>query len=232
MSIEVEKLMTGYGPITILRDVSIRIEDGSILGILGRNGMGKTTFMRALSGTLPAIRGRISLLDRDITTLKPHERARAGISTVPQDGGIFPKLTVRENLFLGWLMARGARDRMDEVLNYFPRLRERLNQAAGTLSGGEQRMLSIGRALMTNPQVMLLDEPSDGVMPILVKQIARDLSEINEKEGVTIIIVEQNVSMVLAMTNRCAIIEKGCIVAEGTGDRPLNKAEIEQYLTL
>lgn len=232
MSLDVKNLTTGYGPITILRDVSINMEDNSILGVLGRNGMGKTTFIQCLAGMLPVNSGQIALGGQDITGFKSYERAIAGISTVPQDGGVFPNLTVMENLKLGKMASTQPIDRLDEVFTYFPRLKERVHQAAGTLSGGEQRMLSIGRALMANAKVMLLDEPSDGVMPILVKQIANNLAEINRKENITMIIVEQNVSMVLAMTNNCAIMEKGQIVLKGTKESPLSKEEIESHLTV
>lgn len=232
MSLKVSNLSTGYGLLTIIRNITVNIEDDSILGVLGRNGMGKTTLMKCLAGMLPANNGNIYLSNKDITNLKSYERAREGISTVPQDGGVFPKLTVNENLLLGKLSSKSTKDRRQEVFDYFPRLQERMNQAAGTLSGGEQRMLSIGRALMTNPKVMLLDEPSDGVMPILVKQIAKNLADINRNEKIMMIIVEQNVNMVLAMTNRCAIIEKGAIVAEATDTNPLSREEIENHLAL
>jgi len=232
MTVVVSNLTTGYGGIIVLRDVSLRIGTGEILGVLGRNGMGKTTLMRCLSGLLPAISGQIGLDNVDLTKLKPHRRARAGLSSVPQDAGMFRQLTVRENLELGKLVSSERRDRTDEVLAYFPRLGERLDQAAGTLSGGEQRMLAIGRALMANPKVLLLDEPSDGVMPLLVKQIAQNLIEINRIEKITIIIVEQNVPMVFDMTNHCVIMEKGRIVAEGTRAEISSSDVMMQYLAL
>jgi ABC-type branched-subunit amino acid transport system ATPase component len=232
MTIEVANLVTGYGGMVVLRDVSLRVGTSEILGVLGRNGMGKTTLMRCLSGLLPAISGQIRLDNVDLTGLKPHQRARMGVSTVPQDAGMFRQLTVRENLELGKLVSGTQRDRTDEVLAYFPRLGERLDQAAETLSGGEQRMLAIGRALMANPKVLLLDEPSDGVMPLLVKQIVQNLIEINDREHITIIIVEQNVPMVFDMTDHCVLLEKGRIVAEGTRAEISRTDVMKQYLAL
>jgi ABC-type branched-subunit amino acid transport system ATPase component len=177
--------------------------------------------------------GTIRLDGRDITRLAPHERARAGIATVVQGRGIFPKLTVRENLVMGRVAGgRGRRNRLDEVLGYFPRLGERMSQAAGTLSGGEQQMLAIGRALMTDPKVMLLDEPSEGIMPILVQQIGQIVGEINRASGLTVVIVEQNVPMVFAMTDRCIVVEKGRIVAQGSREEVSRSEVMKEYLAI
>jgi ABC-type branched-subunit amino acid transport system ATPase component len=184
MILEVDRVSAGYGPITVLRDVSMQVEPGEILGVLGRNGMGKTTLIRTLSGLIRPDAGRIVFDGRDVTALSPHERARLGMTTVVQGRGMFAKLSVRESLEMGRIASRRAtRSRIDEVLDYFPQLKERLNQAAGTLSGGEQQMLAIGRGLMTDPRLMLLDEPSDGIMPVLVKQISDILLAINSNES-------------------------------------------------
>ncbi len=233
MALEVEGVTAGYGSITVLRDVSLRVADGEILGVLGRNGMGKSTLIRCISGLIPASAGALRFADRDITRLPPHQRARLGITTIVQGRGIFPRMSVRENLEMGRIAGGTAkRSRLDEVLGYFPRLKERLGQLAGTMSGGEQQMLAIGRGLMTDPKLMLLDEPSDGIMPALVAQIAETLVAINRAEGMTIVIVEQNVPMVFRMTRHCIILEKGTVVAEGSREELEASEAMHEYLAV
>jgi urea ABC transporter ATP-binding protein UrtE len=233
MALVVENVTAGYGPIIVLRGISLAVEHGEILGVLGRNGMGKTTLIRCLAGLIAPRAGTIALDGQDITRLAPHERARRGIATVVQGRGIFPRLTVRENLEMGRIAGGHVkRDRSEEVLSYFPHLSERLGQGAGTLSGGEQQMLAIGRALMTDPKVMLLDEPSEGIMPILVQQIGTIVQQINREAGVTVIIVEQDVPVVFAMTNRCIILEKGRIVAQGSREEVSRSEVMKEYLAI
>jgi branched-chain amino acid transport system ATP-binding protein len=233
MSLEVENIDAGYGPIGVLRGVSFSVGQGEVVGVLGRNGMGKTTLIRALSGLVIPTAGAIRFEGRDITRLEPHRRARLGITTVVQGRGMFPKLTVRENLKMGRMASgRVNRDRTEEVLDYFPRLHERLGQLAGTMSGGEQQMLAIGRGLMTDPRLMLLDEPSDGIMPTLVTQIADTLTRINRTEHTAIVLVEQNVPLVFAMAERCIILEKGQVVAGGTRDEVSGSELMQQYLAI
>ena len=233
MSLEVNDVTAGYGKITVLRNITFNIRDGQIVGLLGRNGMGKTTLIRCLAGLIVPSSGTIHFDGADITQLPPHERARRGITTVVQGRGVFPGLTVRENLEMGRIAStRKKRSRYDEVVGYFPRLAERLDQAAGTMSGGEQQMLAIGRGLMTDPTLMLLDEPSDGIMPTLVQQIAQTLSQINRNEGTTILIVEQNVPMVLGMAERCMVVEKGRLVVDGTRDELAESAVMKEYLAI
>ena len=233
MALEVGSVAAGYGSITVLRGVSLRVADGEILGVLGRNGMGKSTLIRCISGLIPASAGTIRFAGRDIAALPPHQRARLGITTVVQGRGIFPRMTVRENLEMGRIAGGTVkRSRLDEVLGYFPRLKERLGQLAGTMSGGEQQMLAIGRGLMTDPKLMLLDEPSDGIMPALVAQIAETLVAINRNEGMTIIIVEQNVPMVFRMTRHCIILEKGTVVAEGSREELEASEVMHEYLAV
>ncbi|MEK0083538.1 ABC transporter ATP-binding protein [Benzoatithermus flavus] len=233
MALEVHDLTAGYGSITVLRGISLRVKDGEIVGVLGRNGMGKSTLIRAISGLVPASAGIIHFAGEDITRAPPHVRARLGLTTVVQGRGIFPRLTVRENLEMGRIAGGGAkRSRLDEVLGYFPRLRERMTQLAGTMSGGEQQMLAIGRSLMTDPKLMLLDEPSDGIMPALVHQIAETLVAINRNEGMSIVIVEQNVPMVFRMTRHCVILEKGKVVAEGDREHLETSEVMRQYLAV
>ena len=233
MELRVDNVTAGYGDITVLRDVSIHVPSGEILGVLGRNGMGKTTLIRTIAGLITPTSGAIQLDGQDITRLPPYERARRGITTVVQGRGVFPFLTVAENLAMGHIAAgRAKRSRIDEVLHYFPRLAERLDQPAGTMSGGEQQMVAIGRGLMTDPTIMLLDEPSDGIMPVLVKQIAEILVEINRRETMTIIVVEQNVPMVFSMARRCVILEKGGVVAEGSNEELAGTEIMQEYLAI
>lgn len=210
MKVEVSGLSSGYGRITILRDLDLQVAEGQITAVLGRNGMGKSTLIHTLAGLLPATKGTIHLNGKDMTQASMRDRARAGVTTVVQGRGIFPRLTVRENLIMGRVASgRAKRDRTDEVVTYFPRLGERMSQMAGTMSGGEQQMLAIGRGLMTDPTLMLLDEPSDGIMPKLVSQIADTLVRINREQGMTVIIVEQNVPMVFRMASHFMVMEKG-----------------------
>jgi branched-chain amino acid transport system ATP-binding protein len=231
--LEVTNLHAGYGNIAVLRDVSFSLARGEIIGVLGRNGMGKSTLIRALSGLILPKSGSIAIDGTVLTSLPPHRRAAHGITTVVQGRGIFPKLTVRENLEMGRLaLGRARRNRMDEVLGYFPRLRERLSQLAGTMSGGEQQMLAIGRGIMSDPGIMLLDEPSDGIMPILVSQIGTTLAEISRQTGMSILIAEQNVPLVFSMTDRCIILEKGRVVAEGTREQVSRSDVMKTYLAI
>ncbi|MFH0789342.1 MAG: ABC transporter ATP-binding protein [Pseudomonadota bacterium] len=231
--LRVESLTAGYGSITILRDISLQINHGQILGVLGRNGMGKTTLIRCLSGLIPLTRGAIFLDGEDINRLPPHKRARIGITTVVQGRGIFPDLTVHENLEMGRIASNTKkRNRIDEVVGYFPVLSDRFSQKAGTLSGGEQQMLAIGRGLMTGPKLMLLDEPSEGIMPMLVRQISAILVEINRNERMSIIIVEQNLPMVFSMTNSCIILEKGQIVITGNKEELSQSTVMKQHLAI
>jgi ABC-type branched-subunit amino acid transport system ATPase component len=233
MDLVVDNVTAGYGDITVLRDISISVDDGEILGVLGRNGMGKTTLIRCLAGLLPLQAGVIRLGGQDITRLSAHERARRGITTIVQGRGIFPRLTVWENLEMGRIAAGGNKpSRLGEVFEYFPRLKERRHQRAGTLSGGEQQMLAIGRGLMTVPKLILLDEPSDGVMPLLVRQIGEIMGRINRAQRITMVIVEQNVPMVFSMTDHFAIIEKGRVVAEGSRDAVASSEVMKEYLAI
>ena len=232
MLLELQDVHAGYGPVRVVRGVSLALREGEVLGLLGRNGMGKTTLIRSIAGLLAPSRGSIRFAGQDLTRLPAHERARRGIATVVQGRGIFPRLSVWENLEMGRVAGGSKPSRLQEVIGYFPRLGERLRQAAGTLSGGEQQMVAIGRALMTHPKLMLLDEPSDGIMPILVRQIAEILVQINRREGMAMVVVEQNVPMVFAMAERCVILEKGQVVAEGTREDVAQSDVMREYLAI
>jgi len=233
MTLNVKNLTAGYGEITVLRNITLEVQEGQILGVLGRNGMGKTTLIRSLCGLIPVDSGSIDLFGDEISGLPPHKRARKGMATVVQGRGIFPGLTVSENLEMGRIASgKKKRSRIDEVFHYFPRLSERVDQKAGTLSGGEQQMLAIGRGIMTDPKVLLLDEPSEGIMPILVQQIAKVLSEINKSDRMMIIIVEQNLPMVFSMTEQCIILENGQVVLEGTRKEIESSDVMKKYLAI
>ncbi len=233
MDIVLDQVSAGYGDGAVLSGLSMSVDSGAILGVLGRNGMGKSTLVRTIAGLNLPTAGKIHAGGIDITRLPPHQRARLGITTIVQGRGIFPQLTVRENLEMGRMGAgRDKPSRLDEVLGYFTRLGERLDQKAGTMSGGEQQMLAIGRSLMTHPKVMLLDEPSDGIMPILVQQIAEILLQINREHKLTILIVEQNVPLVFRMTEQCVIIEKGRVVAQGTRAELEASDAMREYLAI
>jgi len=234
MSLELRGVDAGYGSIVVLRGLSFAVPRGSILGVLGRNGMGKSTLIRTIAGLNTTRAGSIHYDGTDLSREPAHVRARRGITTIVQGRGMFAQMSVRENLEMGRI-ASGRRhlgDRLEAVFEYFPRLRERLHQAAGTLSGGEQQMLAIGRGLMTNPTLMLLDEPSDGIMPALVQQITATLAEINRSEGMTIVVVEQNVPMIQTLANRCIVLEKGRIVAEGSTAEIVESDAMREHLAL
>jgi branched-chain amino acid transport system ATP-binding protein len=230
--LEVRDVVAGYGRGTVLQGLSLSVDRGEVVGILGRNGMGKTSLIRVLAGLLRVREGSITLDGTDLTQAPVHARSTHGIAVVPQGRGVFGELTVKENLQLGRLAAgsRSRPGRLDEVLAYFPRLGERGSQQAGTLSGGEQQMLAIGRALMAEPQLLLLDEPSDGIMPVLVQQISKNIVDINRNEGLTIVVVEQNVPMVRSMARRCVLLERGRIIADGTVEALTDSGQLEQHL--
>lgn len=228
----VEDVVAGYGRGVVLHELSMSVQEGEVLGVLGRNGMGKSTLIRVLAGLLHVRSGRLEIDGADLTHAPPHIRARHGIAVVPQGRGVFADLTVTENLELGVLAAadRARPGRLKEVLEYFPRLDERADQKAGTMSGGEQQMLAIARAMMAEPRLLLLDEPSDGIMPVLVQQIADNIRDINRSEGLTTVVVEQNVPMVSRMASRCLVLESGRIVASGSPAELTATGEIERHL--
>lgn len=233
MILEARDLMVGYGDTIVIRGIDLALAPGEVLGVMGRNGTGKTTLMRALAGSLPIRSGSITFHGADITALPAHLRARGGMQLVVQGRGIFPDLTVAENLKIAAIATgRRAVNRLDAVISYFPRLGERMNQTGGTLSGGEQQMLAIGRALMANPDVILLDEPSEGIMPVLVKQISDVVRRIATEEGLGIVIVEQNTEIVFRISDRCLIIEKGRIVSEGLPAELRDDEIMRKYLAI
>jgi len=226
--LEMKNVSTVYGNLKMLNDVSIEIERGKCVSLLGSNGAGKSTLIKAILGLVKVINGNIYFENRDITKLKTYERVALGISIAPEGKRIFPKMTVLENLKMGAYLVKDKKEierRLEElVFPHFPRLKERLSQIAGTLSGGEQSMLNIGRALMANPKLIIFDEPSFGLAPILVQETAEVIQKIN-KSGITVLLVEQNAVMALEITDYGYYLQKGQIIASGTSEE-LKKEEI------
>ncbi len=213
--LHVENLHSYYGHIHALKGISVDVKKGEIVTLIGTNGAGKSTTLRTISGVLRPKRGTVTLKGQNITGMRPHEVAALGVSHVPEGRRIFPQLTVMENLDMGaWNVSdkKLIETRKEEVFTLFPRLRERINQLGGTLSGGEQQMLAIGRALMTRPEVLLLDEPSMGLAPVLVELIFDIIQKINKEQGTTILLVEQNALMALEIATRGYVLQTGEIV--------------------
>jgi len=212
MLLEVDDIHVHYGKVEALKGVSITVDEGEIVTLIGANGAGKTTTLKTISGLRPVSSGSITFKGRDITTMPGHQRVELGLCQAPEGRGIFPGMSVVENLEMGAYARRGetASD-FERVYSLFPRLAERRKQAGGTLSGGEQQMLAIGRALMARPQVLLLDEPSMGLAPILVSQIFTIISEINS-QGTTVLVVEQNAVQALSLADRAYVLETGRVV--------------------
>jgi len=225
--LKLENIHTFYGPIEALRGIDIRIEKGEIVSLIGSNGAGKSTCLMTISGVLRHAEGRILLADDDISGRPPHEVVALGISHVPEGRRIFPKLTVLENLEMGAFLGRGEPARsLEMVLALFPILKERIRQYGGTLSGGEQQMLAIGRALMCSPSLLLLDEPSLGLAPIMVSKIFKTIKEINAG-GVTVLLVEQNAKAALKLSDRGYVIESGAITLQGRSAELLSNEKVK-----
>lgn len=232
--IAVEGLAVDYGPVRAVRDLSFEIRDGEVLAILGRNGAGKTTTMKALAGLLPAAGGRMLDGDVDITRTGADERVSRGIVLVPEGRGMFADLSVRENLLMGAYArrksSRALRDDLDRVTAPFPRLRERMAQRSGSLSGGEQQMLAVARGLMAEPKVLMIDEPSLGLAPVIVDQLYEFLGSIRD-QGMTLVIVEQYVRVALGIADRAYVLDKGEIALEGDAATLRDSPElIDTYL--
>jgi len=215
--LKVESLDVAYGEIRALKGVGLAVGQGEIVTILGNNGAGKTTTLKTISGLLHPSRGSILLEEQSLVDVPPHAIVSRGVAHVPEGRRIFNRLTVRENLTMGAYLRSdsGIAGDLDRVFGLFPRLAERLTQVAGTLSGGEQQMLAIGRALMARPRLLLLDEPSMGLAPVLVEQIFDTILDIN-RQGMTILLVEQNAAMALSIAHRGYVLETGSIALEGT----------------
>lgn len=218
--LQVDNIHTYYGNIHALKGISITVEEGEIVTLIGANGAGKTTTLRTICGVLTPRQGKVILEDEDLAAYKAHEIVYKGVAMVPEGRGVFAKLTVTENLDMG-AYSRDDRDGiardLERVFTLFPRLKERRTQVAGTLSGGEQQMLSTARALMARPRLLLMDEPSMGLAPVLVEDVFDRIREIN-REGTTILLVEQNANMALQVANRGYVLQTGEIVLSDTAD--------------
>ncbi len=235
MLLRIENIDTYYGLSHVLQGVSLEVESGEIVTLVGRNGAGKTTTLKSILGITPIRSGHILLQEADISALPTHTIIQRGISYVPEERRIIPGLTVRENLKLALLKSKN-RDRegevIDRVAQYFPILKERLSQQGTSLSGGEQQMLAIARGLVTDPEIMLVDEPSEGLMPLLVEMIGEIIQNINQT-GVTVLLVEQNVEMALSISHRAYVIDEGRIQSSGTAKDILADEDIQRrYLTV
>ena len=222
--LEITNISAYYGDLQALWDISLTVKQGELVALVGPNGAGKTTTLRVITGLLKSPTGHVSLVGTDLGRLTTHRIVELGISQVPEGGRIFSEMSVLENLELGAFVHEARRQRkstMDQVFGIFPRLEERKTQRAGTLSGGERQMLAIGRALMSKPRLLLLDEPSFGLAPILVEQMFDMITEIN-RQGVTVLLIEQNVRAALELAHRAYVLENGRIVGQGHGEELLS----------
>ena len=226
---ELQGLNAHYGKVHVLQGVDLNVQPGEAVALLGRNGVGKTTTLKTIMGLVPATGGTVTFDGQAISSLPPHKIPGAGIGYVPQGRGIFPILSVEENLFVG-VTRRPPQAVIDYVFDRFPRLKERLKQPGGTLSGGEQQMLAIARCLVMQPKLIILDEPTEGIMPILVKEIRREIEAVRET-GVSILLVEQTIMTALRLCTRVYLMEKGQIVHEAAAEDLRNDKEtLHRYL--
>lgn len=233
MLLSTSALRSGYATGDVLQDVDITVERGEVVGVLGRNGVGKTTLMKTLIGLLAVRAGRIMFRDEDVTRLTADKRARLGIGYVPQGRGIFADMTVRDNLRMGGLINASKQSLdFDLVFGYFPFLKDRLNQRGGTLSGGQQAMLAIARALINTPDLLLLDEPSDGVQPSIVQEIGGFIKDLNAEKGLTVLIVEQNIDLMQTVATRAYALDKGRVVAEVERESLLDTERVAEFLAV
>jgi len=223
----------GYGGKPVLQGVDIQVNEGEIVAIIGRNGVGKSTLMKTLIGLLPKQSGSVRLRGRPLDELSAHRRARLGIGYVPQGRDVFPRMSVLENLMVGQsISGRRLDGKLEEVYHYFPVLKERADQRAGTMSGGQQQQLAIGRVLMGGPSLVLLDEPSEGIQPNIVQAIARIMVELNARSGLGVVFVEQNIDMIRAMAQRCYVMDKGRITAALSRADLDDQDRIRSYLSV
>ncbi|WP_341702825.1 ABC transporter ATP-binding protein [Ferrovibrio sp.] len=227
--LKLESVSIAYGAIQAVRNVDLEVNPGEVVTIIGANGAGKSTLLKGIAGLEKVVSGRILIDGEDKTGVPPHKRVNLGVALSPEGRGIFPDQTVRDNLLLG-AYSRGSRDKtvndtMEREFERFPRLKERQNQMAGTLSGGEQQMLAIARALMTKPRLLLLDEPSLGLAPLIIAEIFRTIRDLR-KSGLTILLVEQMANQALAIADRAYVLETGRVTSQGTGSELLNDSKV------
>lgn len=232
--LEVQDLHVSYGPVPAVRGIDLSVASGEAVALLGRNGAGKTTTLRALAGLLPPDKGTIAFEGSDIAAVPAERRVRLGIALVPEGRGMFPQLTVRENLAVGAygrrLRAREVGSEVDRVTGHFPRLQERLKQSAGSLSGGEQQMLAVARGLMAAPRLLLLDEPSLGLAPVIIEQLYGQFASL-QRDGLTILVVEQYVEVALGFVDRAYVLDKGLVALTGSAaELASSPGLVEAYL--
>ena len=232
MSLEITDLQAGYGDTPIIRDIDVTVEEGEIVGIVGRNGVGKTTLLKAIMGLLEPEQGAVQFNGKELTMESANVHAASSIGYVPQGRDVFAGLTVKQNLMIGEGIGDSDETRYEQVYDYFPILEERADQDAGTMSGGQQQMLAIGRALVGDPDLLLVDEPSEGVQPSIVQSITEDLKQINEEFGTTILFVEQNLSVIQGLAERCYAMDHGTMVDELDSEELTDRDQLEQYLVV
>jgi len=231
--LSIDKLTAGYGLAPVIPDLSLRVEAGEILAVLGRNGAGKSTLAKAVIGIVPEVSGSIHVGEAQVVGLAAHRVARLGVAYVPQGRGIFPRLSVRENLALGTRARRDRQPSVDEqIFSYFPLLRRRLDQQGGTMSGGEQQMLAIARALCAKPDILLMDEPSDGIAPMVIDFIADLLPQLARDMSLAIMLIEQNIDLALAAGDRCIVLDRGSVVHQGPPEAFQDPAVLQKYLAI
>ena len=231
--LEISDLRAGYATGDVLQGVSVRVDQGEVVGVLGRNGVGKSTLMRSVIGLLRARRGTIRFKGQDVTAERADRRARRGMGYVPQGREIFPHMSVPDNLRMGQFVNAGkGAFALEEVYGYFPFLRERARQRGGTLSGGQQEMLAIARALVNGPELLLLDEPSDGVQPSIVQEIGAFVAELVRTKPIGVLIVEQNIDLMQTAAHRAYVMDKGRVVASITRDELLDTERVAEFLAV
>ncbi len=230
-TLAVRGLTSGYGQSVIVHDVTLDLAPGRIACLMGRNGVGKTTLLKTIMGLIRARAGRVELGSMDLSAAPPHVRARAGLGYVPQGRGIFPQLTVRENLLIGLETRRGGMETLEEVYDLFPVLRDMGERIAGRLSGGQQQQLAIGRALVGRPRVLLLDEPTEGIQPSIIWEIERAVDALRQRGSLSILLVEQFVEFAVGLSDCYYLMEKGTIVAQGSTEE-LTEETVREYLAV
>ncbi|BCB73017.1 ABC transporter ATP-binding protein [Vreelandella aquamarina] len=230
--LELDDLTSGYGSASVLRDVSLGIRKGEILAVLGKNGMGKSTLLKTIMGFVRPFSGKVFVQNKDVTTVKPHTMARSGVAHIPQENTLFPDLSVGENLRLGVTSDRLFQQRLPTIEPLFPRILERMKQRAGTLSGGEQKMLLMCRGLISHPKLMLIDEISEGLQPAMVDRMAEILVWARDELGISILLVEQHLDFALTISNRFMILKLGEIVDQGTVDNHISSDELAAHLAV
>jgi urea transport system ATP-binding protein len=231
--LQTKNLRSGYGGKPVLQGVNLTLNKSEVIAVIGRNGAGKSTLMKTLIGLLAAQQGEIQFCGRKIQNLACHRRARLGLGYVPQGRDVFPRMTVEENLAVSRMVAPASPTHsLSEIFSLFPVLKERKKQKAGTMSGGQQQQLAIGRALLTNPSLLLLDEPSEGIQPSVVQEIGRAILQLNHTTGLTVMLVEQNMSMITAVAQRGYVMDKGRVITELSREELQDRNRLRAYLSV